>query len=71
MKVIFEIDNDLVMCQVLQMSDKEAREKFKAYLNEHDEVTCTEEMINEFGVNELSPTIALIAIGIVARELDI
>lgn len=41
MKVIFEIDDDLVMSQVLQMSDKGDREQFKAYLNDHDEVTAT------------------------------
>lgn len=71
MKVIFEIDDDLVMSNVLQISDKEDREKFKAYLKEHDEVTATEELINEFGGKELSLAIVLIAVGIVAKELDI
>ena len=71
MKVIFEIDDDLVMSQVLQMSDKGDREQFKAYLNDHDEVTATEEIITEFGDKELSLAIALIAIGIVFKELDI
>lgn len=71
MKVIFEIDDDLVMSNVLQISDKEDREKFKSYLKEHDEVTATEELINEFGDKELSLAIALIAVGIVAKELDI
>ena len=71
MKVIFEIDDDLVMSQVLQISDKEDREKFKSYLKEHDGVTATEELINEFGGKEVSLAIVLIAIGIVAKELDI
>lgn len=74
MKIIIEIEDDLVQSQVVALTQKKedrgAREKLKAYFNEHPEVVLPEEAITE--IDESFPIVmAVLAIGQASKELGI
>ena len=74
MKIIIEIEDELVQSQVVALTRKKAdranRERLKAYFQEHAEVSVPEEAITE--IDEDFPTVmAVLAIGQASKELDI
>lgn len=74
MKVIFEIDDDLVQAQVTMLTQKEVdrahREPLMKYFQEHESVMIPEEQLAE--IDEDSSTVmAVLAIGVAAKELNI
>lgn len=74
MKVIIEIDDDLVQAQVTMLTkkseDRKNREILMKYVREHGSVNIPEELIQDFG-EEFSMVMATAAIGAAAKELDI
>ena len=74
MKIIIEIEDDLVQAQVVALTQKKAdranREKLKAYFREHAEIALPQDAIAE--IDEDFPTVmAVLAIGTASKELDI
>lgn len=74
MKIIIEIEDDLVQAQVVALTqkkeDRAGREKLKAYFQEHAEVVLPEESITE--IDEDFPTVmAVLAIGLASKELGL
>jgi Arc/MetJ family transcription regulator len=74
MKVIIEIDDDLVQAQVTTLTqkkeDRAAREKIKAYLKENDTIKMSESVLEEID-DTLPAAISIMAIGAISKELDI
>lgn len=74
MRIIIEIEDDLVQSQVVALTQKKEdradREKLKAYFNEHSEVALPEEQLAE--IDESFPAVmAVLAVGMASKELDI
>lgn len=74
MKIIIEIEDDLVQAQVVALTQKKEdrahRETLKAYFQEHHEIVLPEEAITE--IDEEFPTVmAVLAIGQASKELGI
>ncbi len=74
MRIIIEIEDELVLSQIVALTQKKEdradREKLKAYFNEHSEVVLPEEALTE--IDESFPTVmAVLAVGIASEDLDI
>lgn len=74
MKIIIEIDDDLVKAQVTTLTQKKEdrahREPLMKYFQEHESVMIPEEQLTE--IDEDFPTVmAVLAIGVAAKELNI
>lgn len=74
MKVIIEIDDDLVQAHIIEMTQdkkhREEREALKSYFQEHREIEIPEEALSE--IDESFPTVmALLAIEQACKEMTI
>lgn len=74
MRIIIEIDDDLVQAQVVELTrkekDRETREKLKAYFQEHTEVILPEEVATEFE-EDFPLVMAMMAIGLASKDLNL
>ena len=74
MRIIIEIEDDLVQAQVVALTQKKEdrahREALKIYFQEHPEIALPEEAITE--IDEDFPTVmAMMAIGLASSKLGI
>ncbi len=74
MKIIIEIDDDLVQAQVVELTrkekDRETREKLMAYFQEHTEVILPEEVATEFE-EDFPLVMAMMAIALASKNLNL
>lgn len=71
MKLIFNIDKDIIGAIFdLMKPPKEAKMKFREWMEAHDEIEIPDDLFDKEGSSELMMAMCAVALAAIAKELD-